>query len=444
MRFFRRRRRSSQERLVDALVLVGLAVFFALTYLVVVLGGGLVIGQTDSPNGALSIVATVTVALAANPVAEWLQARFTRLVNEGRPSSYDVLSRFSASVSDQRDADSVPASIAQVLAEGTGAAWAQVWLWVDGRLDLAATWPASSAAQSAGVPRGQPHHGQRELAVTLGGETLGILRLQEEERRPLTPVEQRLFTGLAAQAGPALRGVRLRRELSWRLDQLSERAVELRESRQRLVDAHDRARRDLERDIHDGAQQHLVALTVNLRLASTIAATSPERSATVLSEQADAAAEAIATLVDLSRGIYPRSLTEHGIGAALSAAVDASPVPVRVADGLGGRRAGTDVEVAVYFCCLEAIQNAVKHSGATEVAVLLEVEKNLEVDLLGFTVLDDGDGPGPAVAGVGGGLQNMRDRIDSVGGSLQLGPGADGGFQVTGVVPFEPTDEAAR
>ena len=115
--------------------------------------------------------------------------------------------------------------------------------------------------------------GRRALAVRHGGHLLGVLRLQERPGVALTAVEERLFAGLAAQAGLVLRLVGLRAELEDRHEELVARAEELKASRERLIETQDAERRRLERDIHDGAQQHLVALTVNLRLAQTIAAT---------------------------------------------------------------------------------------------------------------------------------------------------------------------------
>ena len=158
--------------------------------------------------------------------------------------------------------------MAKVLAEGTGTQWAQVWLMVQGRLALAATWPAVVDADDL-PPGDHEPPGRRVLAVRQAGEVLGVLRLQENVRRPMTAVEERLFAGLAGQAGLVLRGVRLRAERAERLAELSARAEELRMSRELLVDTQDAARRRLERDIHDGAQQHLVAMAVNLRLAQT-------------------------------------------------------------------------------------------------------------------------------------------------------------------------------
>ena len=184
---------------------------------------------------------------------------------------------------------------------------------VNDDLVLAATWPPTADADQQ-PPGADPPPGRRALTVRLAGEVLGVLRLQEHDRQPLTPVEERLFAGLAAQAGLVLHGVRLRAELAQRVVELSARAEELRVSRERLVDTQDAERRRLERDIHDGAQQHLVALAVNLRLAQTLATRSPERARKVLAEQRAAARTTIDTLVDLSRGIYPRQLAEDGVG----------------------------------------------------------------------------------------------------------------------------------
>ena len=149
----------------------------------------------------------------------------------------------------------------------------------------------------------------------------GCSACKSDRASALTAVEERLFAGLAAQAGLVLRLVGLRAELEDRHEELVARADELKASRERLIETQDAERRRLERDIHDGAQQHLVALTVNLRLAQTIAARSPERVASVLAEQADAARVAIETLSSLSRGIYPRLLADEGLVPALRFAV---------------------------------------------------------------------------------------------------------------------------
>jgi signal transduction histidine kinase len=266
--------------------------------------------------------------------------------------------------------------------------------------------------------------------VQHAGEPLGVLVVQEREHVPLTSVEQRLVAGLAGQAGLVLRSARLRAELEARLGELARRAEELRVSRQRLVDVQDERRRALERDIHDGAQQHLVALAVNLRLAQTLAPRSPDRADELLAAQAPAAAEAIDTLVRLSRGIYPSLLADDGLAVAVEAAASASAIPVEVhARGLG--RYAPNVEAAAYFSCLEAVQNAVKHSGATTIRVDLRGGPGT----LALVVEDDGRGFDPAAAPPGAGLANIRDRVESVGGTLHHDSAPGRGTRVRAVLP---------
>ncbi len=383
-------------------------VFVVLVYVVVVLGGGALIGHTDSPHLGLSVLATAVVALSLGWVQSRLEVVMSRLVHGGAQSPYEVLSRFSPAVTGGPAPDDLPARMAEVLAAGTGAAGAQVWLMVDGRLQLAATWPTDAVAVDE-------LSGQRQLPVRQAGELLGVLVVQEHENVPLTPVEERLFAGLADQAGLVLRGARLRAELVHRLAELSRLAAELRLSRQRLVDAQDAERERLERDIHDGAQQHLVALAVNLRLAHTLAGRSPERADRLLVEQCRAATVTIETITSLARGIYPSTLVDEGLAVALRSAVARSPLPAElVAAGIGRYPAG--VEAAAYFCALEALQNSVKHSSAT--AIRLDLRGGPSV--LEVTVQDDGAGFDLRAVPAGAGLANMRDRVESAGGTLTI------------------------
>jgi signal transduction histidine kinase len=406
---------------VRVVVLAGLAAFVVGVYAVVVLGGAALLGRSDSPL-VLSIAATALVALGFEPVQRRLEDA-ARSATGGPASAYDVLSRFSETVTGGYATEELPARMARLLAEGTGAAWAQVWLTARDRSTLAATWPADVGASGAGT---------RAMAVQHGGQVYGVLRLQEQPGLPLSAVEERLFAGLAAQAGLVLRLVGLRADLAARRDELARRAVDLRTSRDRLIATQDAERSRLERDMHDGAQQHLVALAVNLRLAETIAARSPERAVPVLAEQAVAARAAIATLTELSRGLYPRPLADDGLVAALREAVAASPVPVRVS-GDGAGRLPAAVERALFFVALEALQNAAKHAGAASVTVRVEVAD----DECRLVVEDDGSGfVGGAAPGHGAGLDNMRDRVDAVGGTLTVLSEAGRGTAVTATVPL--------
>jgi signal transduction histidine kinase len=397
-----------------ALVLAGMALFAAAVYIAVVRGGGALIGQTDSPNLALSVLATAIVALGFEPVRRWLRPVAARFARGERAVPYEVLTRLPTEVTGVYATDEVPTRMAELLAAATGARYAQVWLMVNGQLMPAATWPPAVPVEAPPDPTSSGP-GRRVLAVRHGSELLGVLVVQERDRQRLTPTEEKLFAGLAAQAGLVLRAVRLRAELAVRLKDSSERAAELRASRERIVAAQDEERQRLERNIHDGAQQHLVALAVNLRLAQTLIARSPERAQPVLAQLRTAAEETIDTLSELSRGIYPRLLSDVGLPAALEAAVSTGSMPVELrVDDIA--RPPSDVEATLYFCCLEALQNAAKHSHAARVVVRVRrVAEGVEL-----IVSDDGDGFVPLSVAAGRGLANLRDRAESAGGSFSV------------------------
>ena len=424
-------------------VTVGLAGFVLALYVVVVLGGGLIVGRTDSPSLPLSVLATAGVALLFAPVQSALERFADRAGYPAAATPYEVLMRFSGAVTGGHARAELPERMSMVLAQGTGAQWAQVWLNVSDRLTLAATWPADAEADDR-PPSPQPEvdtrsTGRRTRAVRHGGQLLGVLRLQERPGSTLTAVEEKLFAGLADQAGLMLRLVALGAELEDRHDELAAREAELKASRERLIATQDAERRRLERDLHDGAQQHLVALAVNLRLAQTVADRSPERAARLIAAQADAAVVAIETLSSLSRGIYPRLLANEGLVPALRLAAATSAVSVTIGTTTVGRFPAP-VEAALYFSCTEAVQNAAKHSGARSVSVHV-AEHHGRAEL---TVTDDGVGFDRADvvrSGGGAGLANMRDRLDAVGGTLAVDSRPGEGTTVVAVVPLASARE---
>ena len=247
--------------------------------------------------------------------------------------------------------------MAQIVAAGTGAERVVVWLRVDDELrpSLAdgslhpEAWPADSPGM-APLPVNGPAmpplpDADMSVPVVHQGELLGAISIKMPRDEPLRPGGRAAGTEVASQAGLVLSNVGL--------------IEDLRASRQRLVAAQDETRRRLERNIHDGAQQDLVALAIKLRLVET--AVNEEPAKLMLGElQADATG-ALANLRDLARGIYPPLLADLGLAAALNAQAGKSPVPVTVeADGIG--RFGEDTEAAVYFCCLEALQNIAKYA----------------------------------------------------------------------------------
>jgi signal transduction histidine kinase len=419
-----------------AVVFGGLAAFITAVYVAIVVGFGALVGTSGKPNLALSILATAIVAIAFQPVRERVERFADRLVYGRRATPYEVLSQFSDRVAGTYANEEILPRMAKVLAEGTAAARADVWLRLGDHIAPAASWPLGDGP----IPPRVWLTGQllpsipgvtRVVAVRHLGELLGALSVNKRAGEALTPVEEDLLKNLAAQAGLVLRNVRLTAELRARLEQISSQAVELRASRQRIVAAQDAERRRLERNIHDGAQQNLVALTVKLRLATTLAKRDPERARVSVKALEAESDQALETLRALARGIYPPLLRGQGLAAALRAEVEKLGLPVTIrADHVN--RYPPEVEAAVYFVCLEALQNVTKHAQASRVEINL---RSLAHEL-SFQVTDDGIGFAPAKDAGGSGLRNMIDRIEGIGGRLVIRSEASLGTTVSGAVPI--------
>ncbi|MFY9614059.1 MAG: histidine kinase [Candidatus Dormiibacterota bacterium] len=411
------------------LVYGALAAFITAVYVGIVVGIGTLVGSGGQPNLVLSIVATAIVAVAFQPVRERLQRVANRLVYGKRATPYEVLSQFSERVAETYAADDALPRMARVLAEGTGAERARVWLRAGTLLRPAAAWPESHDADEEPVPlRGEDLPdllGEEAVPVRHQGELLGALTVTKRQGESLTPIEQKLLDDLAHQAGLVLKNVGLTAELLARLE-------DLRASRQRLVAAQDEERRRLERNLHDGAQQNLVALKVKLGLAEALSGKDPARAKELIGQLKGDTDEALETLRDLARGIYPALLADKGLTAALEAQARKATLPVDIdADGVG--RYQQDVEAAVYFCVLEALQNTQKYAQARKATVRLTAEGG---DLR-FEVADDGKGFDPETAKRGAGLTNMADRLDALGGGIRLDSAVGGGARLSGHLPVE-------
>jgi signal transduction histidine kinase len=278
------------------------------------------------------------------------------------------------------------------------------------------TWPASPTPPPAVMVAGDavpPLAGEVAVEVRDRGELLGALSVAMPPNDPITPARERLVRDLASQTGLVLRNVRL--------------VEELRASQRRLVTAQDEARRRLERNIHDGAQQQLVALAVKLRLAAGLVSRDPPKAEEMLEALQSETNLALEDLRDLARGIYPPVLADKGLPAALEAQARRSPVAVVVeTEGLG--RYPQEVEAAVYFSCLEALQNVAKYAEAQSARVVLQEEDGH----LTFEVSDDGRGFDPTAIGHGTGLQGIADRLAALEGGLEVRSWPGGGTSVTG------------
>ena len=205
---------------------------------------------------------------------------------------------------------------------------------------------------------------------------------------------------------------------------------ELRSSRRRLVAAQDDERRKIERNLHDGAQQQLVALAVQLKLARTMVERDPAKAAALLDTLQGSATDALEDLRDLARGIYPPLLADKGLATALEAQARKAVVPVTVeADGVG--RFPADIESAVYFSCLEALQNVAKYADAATARITLSDGSGE----LHFEIRDDGRGFDPSATSYGTGLQGIADRLAALGGELVVTSAPGDGTAVAGRLP---------
>ncbi len=395
-----------------ALVFGLLALFATLVYVALVVGIGAWLGRGSS---FLTMLAAVVVAVTFQPVRTRFSRFADRLVYGRRATPYEVLTEFSERIGDTYAEDDVLPRMARVLGEGTGAEQAVVWLEVGERLRPAAIWPPDSAPP-AEVPRDA-------VEVTHHGDVLGALSALMPASDPMNPTKVKLVDDLAAQAGLVLRNVGLTAELRARLD-------DLKAAQKRLVAARDEERRRLERNIHDGAQQQLVALTVKARLARQLTERDPSKVAAMLEQMEAETQTALEDLRDLARGIYPPLLADKGLAAALEAQARKSPLPVIVEpDGVG--RYPQEIEAAVYFSVLEALQNVAKYAEANRATVKLGRSE----DRLTFEVLDDGCGFDPASTKYGSGLQGIADRLGALEGEFVVASSTGGGTRVAGSVP---------
>jgi signal transduction histidine kinase len=403
-----------------------LAAFVTAAYLAIVVGVGAAIGSSGN-NSFLTVVAAATIAIAFNPVRDRAKRLANRVVYGERASPYEVLAEFSERVGETYDVEDVLPRMATLLGESTGASEATVWLRVGSELRPSASWGVEVVERgSLSMDNGElPMVGgaSKVAAVRHRDELLGALTVTKPPNDPLTVAEDKLVTDLAGQVGLVLRNVQLTEELRANLEQL-------RASRQRLVTAQDGERRRIERNIHDGAQQQLVALAVQASMAERIAGKDPERERELLRIVQQGLQDALEDLRDLARGIYPPLLADQGLVAALEAQARRSAVPVDVtAEAI--ERYPQETEAAVYFCVLEALQNVAKYANATRATVRLHAPDHA----LRFVVEDDGRGFDEATTSYGTGVQGMVDRLAALGGTLTLRSTPGRGTSIEGTLP---------
>ena len=411
------------------IVFGSLAAFITAVYVAIVVGLGSLLG--DPSNLVLTVGATALVAVVFEPVRARVQHWANVAVYGHRATPYEVLSRITEDLGSADSHEDQLGSMAALLADGTSAEHATVWMVIGERVEAVACWPDHDAGDHPSVEvdrlADRPSDATSHLEpVRQDGELIGALSMERRRDDPVTSREQRLVAELAGQASLVLGNARLR-------EALRSRAEELRDSRARLVAAQDEARRRLERDLHDGAQQQLVALKVKLGMARTIAAKEGAADQVVprLEQLSMIADDAVDDLRRLARGIYPPLLEAEGLERVVTSLAGGAPIDVSVRASRIGRYP-RQVESTVYFCLIEALGNTVRHATATYLDIYLEDHG----DRVTFELRDDGCGFTPGDATTGLGLRNMADRLDALGGSLTVDAAPGAGVRLRGTIPL--------
>jgi signal transduction histidine kinase len=411
---------------INRALLVGvLAVFITVVYVAVVVGVGALVGSRADP--ILSAAAAAIVALAFQPVRRRAQRFADRLVYGERAAPYEVLSEFSERLGNAYANEDLLPRMARALAGGTGAVRADVWVRIGDQLVSEGRWPQDAEVlppiEVTDEDAGDVSATEMREPIRHQGDLLGALSIVKRPGESITPTEDKLVRDLASQAGLVMRNVALTEQLMDHIDQL-------RASRQRLVHAQDEERRKLERNLHDGAQQQLVALSVKLRLAEGLVDRDTEKTKAMLAALQTETGQAIEDLRDLARGIYPPLLADKGLVAALEAQARKGSVATSV-EAANVARYPQQVEAAVYFCALEALNNVAKYSGASSARVRLA---QMNGDLT-FEVSDDGSGFDTGRTSYGTGLRGMVDRVEAIGGALEIRSAPGTGTSVVGRIP---------
>lgn len=451
--------------LAGVIPIAGLAALTAGVYLVVV------VGLNGPPKGhersvlLASVSAAIITLILSIPARHRLIRIADAFVTGREPTAHDALTTFGARMSRAVPMDELMLQLAESLHASTKGSAAEIWTGVDGSLTRVVSVPARGRASiqlgdSERVVIGRtrigrpgwtaiwmpghftsddPHTDHRVVPIAHLGSLLGLLVIRRPAIVAFSEDEEGALVEVGHQLGLAMHNVRLDSALQESLAALANRNEQLQASRLRIVTAADASRRDIERNLHDGAQQNLTALAVKLGFARQLAADHDIESVLrLLDDLYTDVRHTIGVLRDLAHGIYPPLLRDRGLNEALRIAAIRLVLPCSVSVDLAGRYP-EQVETAVYFCCLEVMQNAGKYAG-DHASMIVTV--NSDAENLRFELIDSGAGFDPSVTTLGNGFTNMRDRLGAIGGSLTIDSAPGAGTTVRGRVPARPIERA--
>ena len=438
--------------------LAGLTALVVGVYAVVVLALGRTPEGSERTLLLLSMGAAALAALIWLPARRWLADAVNRIVYGERVSPDESLRTWGSRLTRAIPMDELLLQLCESLRKTMSLVSAEVWTGADGHYEWATGVPHRApppllvgekerpVVARAGVSGGRwleiwlrdllgqhPSSAVRVAPLAHQGELLGLIVCRRpDDGEAFTEEDDRVLAELARQVGLALHNMQLDSALQASLAELRLANDELRASRARIVAAGDAERRKLERNLHDGAQQHLVALAVKLRLAKDAVEDDPPGAIEMMDELRTDIQDAIQELRALAHGIFPPLLVSGGLTEALPAAASRAALPTNV-DIAGLGRYPSDVEAAVYFCCLEALQNAGKHAGDGAKATLRVWQQD---GLLHFEVADDGVGfTTTGRDSLGHGFVNMADRLGAIDGSFDLESSPGHGTRLSGQIP---------
>ena len=438
--------------------LAGLTALVIVAYVAVVVALGRSLHDGERTLLLLSMVAALVAAVASVPLRTRLTDAANQIVYGELVAPDEALRTWGSRLTRAIPLDELLLQLTESLRKSMLLASAEIYTGSDGHYELAAGVPhrdppplmlgekERSVVARAGVSGGtwldiwMPQLAPSKSALTRvapiahAGALLGMIVLtRREDGEQLTDDDDRVLTELARQVALALHNVQLDSALQESLAELQQINVDLQESRLRIVTAGDAERRRLERNLHDGAQQHLVAMAVKLRIVEELIEDDPNEATKVVEELRDNLKDAIAELRALAHGIFPPLLSSGGLREALPAAAGRAALSTTV-DTAGVGRYTPEIESTVYFCCLEALQNASKHAGDD---AEVEIRVCDDGQLLTFEVSDNGAGFEADPRGASGhGFINMTDRLGTVGGHLDVRSAPGAGTTVRGEIPL--------